>query len=441
MKIELPQAEGAVAGDTFCALPWTQLRVMMDGSINPCCAFAGNFMRPNGKPYKVYEDNALDDVWNSDQMRHLRRDLAGGKMNLGCNVCWMTEASGGPSPRTLANDNWENRDAERDGATLSQQAAAWAALDHKLPRAPVSMQLEVGNLCNLKCRMCCGLSSSRIARDTVHSKWADEWAPETEHAWIRKPGIIHNELLRHAEQLRYLHFYGGETLIIKEVGDVVQALVDAGEAHHITIVFQSNGTTAKAPWLRLTEAFEYVGMSLSIDGYGEINEYIRYPARWQSIVENIEAFRQMPKVAVSVASVFQAYNALNIVDLFRFFDAAGLSIYANPLSQPDYLDARVLPLLARQVAADRLQIYADNDCPPENRDHVLSLIAWLNLENSYTDERLLRDFMLFTNDLDASRGQSFRRTYPELVSLLADAGYPWIDETRHTELPLLPTRA
>jgi hypothetical protein len=36
----------------------------------------------------------------------------------------------------------------------------------------------------------------------------------------------------------------------------------------------------------------------------------------------------------------------------------------------------------------------------------------------------LRDFMLYTNDLDASRGQSIHRTDPELVELLEQAGFP-----------------
>jgi hypothetical protein len=43
----------------------------------------------------------------------------------------------------------------------------------------------------------------------------------------------------------------------------------------------------------------------------------------------------------------------------------------------------------------------------------------------------MRAFMLFTNDLDATRGQSFRDTHRELLQLITDAGFTWTNETLH----------
>jgi hypothetical protein len=39
--------------------------------------------------------------------------------------------------------------------------------------------------------------------------------------------------------------------------------------------------------------------------------------------------------------------------------------------------------------------------------------------------------MLFTNDLDTTRGQSFRETHGELLELMSEAGFAWTAETLH----------
>jgi hypothetical protein len=59
----------------------------------------------------------------------------------------------------------------------------------------------------------------------------------------------------------------------------------------------------------------------------------------------------------------------------------------------------------------------------------MSLAKYLAALDRPVDPKLFREFMLFTNDLDVTRGQSFRSTYPDLVRLLADDGLEWTDET------------
>ena len=44
---------------------------------------------------------------------------------------------------------------------------------------------------------------------------------------------------------------------------------------------------------------------------------------------------------------------------------------------------------------------------------------------------LRRSFMLFTNDMDRSRGQSFAQVQPELYEHIAATGFRWTAETLH----------
>lgn len=84
---------------------------------------------------------------------------------------------------------------------------------------------------------------------------------------------------------------------------------------------------------------------------------------------------------------------------------------------PPYLSPMVLPPTGRRLAIERLRSYAVGDCLPKNRELVLGLAG--GLENvggpEIFDEKVMRSFMLFTNDLDITRGQSFPDTHLELL--------------------------
>ena len=90
------------------------------------------------------------------------------------------------------------------------------------------------------------------------------------------------------------------------------------------------------------------------------------------------------------------------------------------------------------LAAARLRHYALTDCLARSRAEVLGLATMIDAPTGTgldgCDLERLRTFMIFTNDLDQSRGQRFADTHAELVALFAEAGLPWSDETRHAHL-------
>jgi hypothetical protein len=88
-----------------------------------------------------------------------------------------------------------------------------------------------------------------------------------------------------------------------------------------------------------------------------------------------------------------------------------------------------LPLSARKAASAKLFDYYNADCRDADKPSVLSLARYLDQMTSLDNPDIIREFMIFTNDLDATRGQSIRLTNPELVNLLAEDGYVWTDDT------------
>ncbi len=427
--------------DRFCIHPWSHLEITSQGYPIPCCIFEGG-MFEDDTPLSVYT-HSLEQIWNSQVMRDIRRDMVQGKGVAGCAECYRQEAAGNLSYRQRLNANWERGWLNPRKAPLAETKAQAVADDFVVRTRPGSYQLDTGSLCNLKCRMCCSFSSTRIERDAVHSGWADQWGPPEERVelWYKNQEFIQNQLLRHPEEIRYLYFVGGEPFLIKEIGDILQALIDAGVSRRVIIGIQTNGTTVKAPWLKLTEAFRRVKISVSLDGFGDAYEYIRYPAHWADVAANLHTLKQLPRVVLQVGVTLQAYNLLNIVDLLHYLDANQVRRFSlNTLTSPPYLRPSVLPPRARQLALERLRSYAAHECRPRNRKEVQGVIGGLEAHRDRFDAKLLREFMLFTNDLDVSRGQDFRTVHRELADLLAGAGFAWTGETLHarrTALPLL----
>ncbi len=424
--------------DTFCVLPWTHLIITPDGTPSACNWMGTRRISRGGAPLSVYR-HSLDEIWNSDEMRGLRRDLVHGNRAAACAECYKLEDAGGCSLRMQMNQHWREGFVNPEGRTAQMLQSLAVVNDYRLPTPPGYIELDLGNQCNLKCRSCAGGSSSRIARDPTHNKWAGESEDLTPPAqvWFRQKEII-RELLQAPEHLRHIHLIGGEPFLVKEVGDILQTLIDAGAAPHISLSCHTNGTTVNTPWLRLTERFAAFSIWVSMDGYGPYFEYTRYPAKWRRVVENLEQLRKLPNADVRGFVVYQVYNALNVVELLRFFDEIGLPFLVYLLFEPLYLRAASLPPEARRLAVARLRAYQEKDCRPENRWIIDTLTAELEHPGEACDVNHLLTLMLFTNDLDVTRGQSFRETHGELLDLINASGVAWREQTHHAPRQALP---
>lgn len=382
--------------------------------------------------------HSLEEIWNSDQMRDIRRAMVEGEEVPGCKECYENERTGGTSMRTRDNQTWEQGWLNEAGTSIAALKQEAVDHDHKLPFLPVSLEIDTGSLCNLKCRMCHGAVSSRIAKDPVHGTWSldafsseyhDETLAPNQPRFIRFPTksfIV--DVDSYVDQVKRMYFIGGEPTLVREIRDVLERIVQSGRASEMELALVSNGTITGS-WLDQAEHFKGLQLAVSVDGFGPNYEYIRYPYRWPKLAEHIETLRAMPKISIGGAVTLQAYNALNIVDLFRYFDSKSIGFYCYPIYNPRHLSIWAMPATVRRVASERLQAYAETECLPQHRDMVLGLAHQTAPGNEPVDDKLIRQFMLFTNDLDLSRSQSIHEVDPELVRLLDQAGYPWIDDT------------
>lgn len=424
--------------DTFCALPFRRLQLQPDGLVKVCCV---DQVAGADRDGSSVHRHSLAEIWNSARFRRMRRAMSAGQPLASCEACYTAERTGGSSTRTIENARAFGPPGAREAATQIQRLVDRSRpSDFVLREPPQELLLEVGNACNLACRMCHALSSSRIQSDPVHGAWAAVPSLEAESSpsrlrgpWHRDEAFVSSELLRDATALRQLQIIGGETMLSRGGLLVLRELVRRGAAGDISLVINTNGTVLDEEWLELLGHFKTVALSVSLDGVGVVNDYIRYPSRFDEVMASTPRFRQVPGATVMVTTTLQAYNALGFSALLDFCDGQALRAFVFPLQWPAHLAVAVLPPRARALAAARLREYLARRGSAMLHYGAEALVPTLEAPGDQWDRELAAVFMEFTNDLDGDRGQRLASVAPEIVAHFAEAGMPWDERTRHLE--------
>jgi hypothetical protein len=404
---------------TLCALPFHQISVMNDGHVRLCCRTERD-VTSEGASLAV-PGATLSQIWNSPYLRAVRHRMLVGAEVDDCRQCYDAEAGGATSLRQTMNAYfaWPGEGPALDDALARARALTAANGGHW----PTAVQLWLGNRCNLQCRMCSPMFSSRIAGDPVQAQW---WGgPRTARpSWSGDDRTVFEELLGHPECLRLIQFSGGEPLIHGVLPRILQRLVDAGHASHITLYIASNGTACAPRLAALLTRFAAVELAISVDGVGALQEYIRFPATWAITVRNALAFRA-EGVYVSIRPTVQAYNVFGLLDVARWAGGAGLPLALdNVLWSPRFLSLDVLPPAVIDEARQEWEAYLARECGEGDRGQVRSVLAGLGRPRpeGETLAALQDAFIRFTNDLDRARGQDFARLCPRLHRGLTAAG-------------------
>jgi hypothetical protein len=235
--------ESSTPNTAFCVHPWIHLRLQSTGEGQVCCRYRTNISK-DGAPLSL-RSHSFDAIWNSDEMRNVRRDMVAGKRVSGCAECYQEEDAGGVSMRTRDNSAWEQGWLNEGRASLDALMAQAVASEFRLPYLPVNIEIDTGSLCNLKCRMCHDGVSSRIAADVVHRSWAnDQYSTAPYHdrtlpvrpASLRRWSLardLEQAILGAPDQVKRLYFIGGEPLLVREVGELLQRLNDIGASRNV----------------------------------------------------------------------------------------------------------------------------------------------------------------------------------------------------------------
>ncbi len=442
----MKEFEAVRDAETTCVVPWSTLIVRPDGRVNFCCDVTEP-LKMQGRLASIYDDT-IEEIWNTDELVTVRSAMSRGERPSACASCWQRELAGGASRRTSLNQAYATMGGHLDVGTLADEGAVTG---FRLAGRPDWFLLELGNVCTLRCRTCNPTFSSRIAADPIHSAWATgeapseggvrtriRLAPRQSAPWFHDIDATADMIAGSGSDNAILSLLGGEPFLIKDTWRLLQALVDRNAASRFLVGLATNGQQRSNELIDLAPHFRGIGLSVSIDGVGALYEYLRHGARWATLVENLDWFRDVAKIHMSVVPTVQNYNVLDIVELLRFADDRRLPVAYNVVLEPAYLRPTNLPLAIRKLAIDRMQAYLAGECRAENVEVVKSYLYELGLAGDEFDRVLFEEFMTFTNDLDGDRGERIGGAAPELVALVEEAGFVWSDAPGTRGRPLRP---
>ena len=429
-------AEQQEASASWCILPWIHLFVGESGALRPCCMTLEDPAMVNrdedGNPYLIYAAEGIEAAWNSAFMREMRRALLAGHQPAACSRCFRDEALGIRSHRQLSNTLF----AKHRSAALKSTATDGTVS----PGLICSLDIRLGNRCNLKCRMCSPVSSRAMLSDYAALYDVARDDPRLLKLagldWTAKPEFLHT-FEACAERAERLHFSGGEPLLMPEMSAILDGLIERGQAPGIDLHFVTNLTILPERMFERWAHFKSLGMVVSLDAIGSLAEYIRYPLRWPGLDRNL---RMLDARAASIKcnslhlnATVQVYNVLALDELVSY-SANELPHFGRPklslLYFPEAFNIQILPAELKRLASERLRRLAGRlrgGWPGHWSDQeVADLIATIEgiIEHMNSAERseLLPEFRRWTDILDASRGEDVRTAVPELSPLFANNG-------------------
>jgi len=404
----------------FCVYPWTHLFIDNSGKQFPCC-FAQKYQGQTPRGPSIRESQTIGDLWNSDYLKTVRRDFQRGEFPAACLICKKQETGGQQSHREWANDNF------------SEVSTTPALADGTLEAPIRSIDLRLGNICNLKCRMCHPSSSNQLTREWLESGDEDlmlEAKNTVERpAWSTSESVM--ELFESPQvDLHHVHFAGGEPAIEPNHRRLLKWLIEKGQSSKVRVTYNTN-LTKPLFILDHIEKFGVVEICVSIDGLGAVNDYIRAPSQWKDIEKNFIALLDLRSkyddLRIMCNMTVQTYNILRVTEFYKYL--AGLAADHGPfdphfdfVSDPAYLNPRVLPLKLRQRAIADLERglrevrFVDEGNQSVAEEQLHRMIKYLKTAPTDDEQQmeLFRQFENHTRRMDAARGQNVLHILPEL---------------------------
>ena len=408
---------------TFCVFPFFNLNSNTDGSVKLCCNIRTNthVKDHKGIEYNLGKDS-IDSIWYSGYMNDVRRNMIDGVEIAECKDCYRQEELTGQSSRTSSNKFWLKKEHVQENINRFK--------DHKKLNPVSSLELRLGNTCNLSCNSCWGYSSSKVNEERVHLlaksdldiKFKNDWnseyrIPSEINKWFKTSQYDEN-INSVSNTLNRLYITGGEPTLIKENRTLLHKLLDNGNKDCF-VSFTTNGTQADSELLELLKEFPNNEIQVSIDGVGDQAHYVRYPTIWEEFKNNVDTLCTIPNVNIVFYTVVSAYNLFSIQEILKYVDSIAknrkVGWYPIFLDNPDYLHTYIWPKQQRELASAGLTSVIINLSYLPNyvsKDVFDMLQQYLTGDSNYAYD--IEYFKKFNTTLDLKRGTDFNKTFPEL---------------------------
>ena len=353
-------------------------------------------------PKRVVPIKQIDDIvdWTNDAEYNAirKRMLSGELIPERCSDCYDREREGQESTRQFETLEW------------AQRINAQSAQDFTKIASPLMYEIRPSNKCNIMCRTCDPHHSHLIEREWRTLGYKDIKVFEFANTPFDKINF---------QSAISIYIGGGEPTIMPEFYDFLRKCI----AHNVTdfeLNIGTNGLKISDTLLDLLDHFSQVCFALSIDGYGAVNDYVRWGSDFNSVVANSRIIRQRGH-KISLQTVFSMYNITRVHELFEFYDKEfpGSGCLVNVATGEDdvympYNHPRPDLVIESMRRCQNTSVYFNNGRSVKSQVDLL-LDYYLN-SNYGVDKELLNKFFTFNDMLDSSRNSQLADYIPELAA-------------------------
>lgn len=399
----------------LCIVPWMHLAFEPNGKVVPCCLtshhnyFAGDLNK-----------DSIEEIWNSENMKSLRREFMQNKEPKICSTCFDRERATGESARIFHGR--EFKDFEQQIPAITEQDGTCTQFKLKY------WDFRFSNLCNYKCRSCGPRFSSSWIPDSkklgyISSQdkvWNIEQVDDSSNY-----KFLENQI-QHAEKI---YFAGGEPLLMKEHWQILRMLVE-NKKFDVKICYNTNVSTLVYEKENVLDYWKLwskkrVEVWPSIDEIGERAELIRSGTVWSKVEENLKKITALENIWIRPGITVGAWNVRRLPIIINYLVDIGVikkqydykNFFLNMLMNPVHYHVSILPEQYRQETIQELKDFIKNHNAKYNCeiDYLFThLLHELTLPQNL---KAAEKFIKITNEIDTLREENLFDTIPEMQIL------------------------
>ena len=336
---------------SLCSYPWRGACIYPTGLVKPCCYW----LSANGNINEA-NSNIKNDPRNSLEWNNIREDMLAGKPVKGCEKCQEMESVGTHSGRL-------------------------SSLQYLVPTenklAPLEdLEVSFSNLCNLACVGCGDFNSTK-------------WSTENIKAGRRGMKLIDNKFDWSSwdlSNLKTLKILGGEPFMEP---DRFCELLESVNLSEIELVVNTNGTILPNQRLKaLIEKCKKVKFLVSIDGIGLVNDWNRWPGKFQNIVESMRVYeiwwKDYNNIMLKTHSVVNIFNIFTMQDFINFMKKDFPSWTASFMwvNNPGWQSVHSLPQEVKTKLINEFSSKDVGDLQTSREDFFKLSIGYLNMSSN-----------------------------------------------------------
>lgn len=341
----------------YCVAPWVHLHTLPNGDTYPCCLITQNKTTLIGN----VNDTKLDAMWNSDNIKRIRKEFLGNKSIPECSYCIMNEKNNINSLRLnllKRDDVGDYRPYTNEDGSVNSRV--------KLQR----VDFRFSNLCNQECLSCSPLYSSKIAKSNI-KKYNNNMVDDTKQSLYEISADAKEDILdtirNNVDVVSEMYFAGGEPLINQMNWDILDILEENNNRSMLRYntnlsTLNYKGRSIIDKWDKMENPFL---ITVSIDGIGDLNDFIRKGSKWNNTISNLRTLYKWssknPKQRdLMLVPTLSLLNIHKIVDYLKYFhDNFGMDmmqrIHINTLNNPEHLTVYAMPMYIREQIASNIE--------------------------------------------------------------------------------------